>query len=100
LAISCSEGLAERSRTFWPLIFATLLLEAAAAAALTVAFLNRNFESSQLWDLMLDRTRRGNLDAEVLGSARGLEDPLPWLIAGVIFAILGAGVLIAAARRR
>jgi hypothetical protein len=79
---------------------------AAAGSALTMAYVNRNHESGELWDEIVSRSEQPNpLGAEpladaLMSSARGLEDPMPWLITGAILALLAALALGLAASRR
>jgi hypothetical protein len=91
-------------RPFWPLIFLSILLASAAAACLTVAYINRNYESSEFWDRLIRQRMQMSVPGidgrDVLeGTARALEDPLPWLVAGVLLALLAALALGLAARR-
>ena len=94
-------------RSFWPLVLGAILLEVAASAALTVAFINRRYESNVLYDRLIQQTSDAHTQkaspgivADVRGSIRGLEDPLPWLLAGVLLALLGLALLVVARPRR
>jgi hypothetical protein len=88
-------------------VLGAILLEVAASAALTVAFMNRKYESSRLYDRLIEESESqprfdqpGRLAAEIRGSLRALEDPLPWLVAGSVLAVLGLALLVVARRRR
>lgn len=76
-------------RSFWPLIFAALLLAVAATASLIFAYVNRRYESSDFWNRATGAPN-GAIEEVLRASARPLEDPLPWLIAGTVLAVMPA----------
>jgi len=94
-----------RPSGFWPLIVAALLLTAAASACLTFAYVNRGYESSETWDRLTDVAPSmppslPRFQEALRGSARSLEEPLPWLVVGVVLAVMALVSLTVAVRRR
>jgi hypothetical protein len=83
------------ARRFWVPIAATLVTTAGAAASLAVAFLDRAYYENETLLVPFGPEEAGSVVI-----TRELDDPLPWLAAGIAFAGAAALCLVLAVRAR